>query len=41
MMSANGKPRIPSHGMYLTIWRRDDEGGWKVVEDIGAPAAEE
>jgi len=29
-----------SHGMYLTVWRRQADGAWKVAADIGAPAGE-
>jgi ketosteroid isomerase-like protein len=29
-----------SHGMYLTVWRRQADGTWKVTADIGAPASE-
>lgn len=29
-----------SHGMYLTVWRRQADGAWKVAADIGAPANE-
>lgn len=29
-----------SHGMYLTVWRRQADGAWKVAADIGAPASE-
>ena len=25
-------------GRYLTMWRRDSEGAWKVVIDMGSPA---
>jgi hypothetical protein len=25
-------------GRYLTVWRRDSEGAWKVVVDMGSPA---
>jgi ketosteroid isomerase-like protein len=29
-----------SHGMYLTVWRRQGDDTWKVAADIGAPASE-
>jgi len=25
----------PSHGKYVSIWRKEDDGGWKFVADIG------
>jgi ketosteroid isomerase-like protein len=28
---------VTGTGSYVTIWRRDDEGAWKVVVDIGNP----
>lgn len=38
----DGKPRV-SHGKYTTIWKRQPDGTWKVVLDMGnttpAPAA--
>lgn len=27
--------RTSSHGKYVSIWRRDDDGNWKFVADIG------
>lgn len=29
-----------SYGMYLTVWRRQEDGSWKVTADIGNPASE-
>ena len=26
-----------SSGVFTSIWRRDDEGGWKVIFDAGCP----
>lgn len=33
-----GRPRIGT-GKYVTIWRRQPDGSWKVVLDIGNPDA--
>ena len=30
----NGQPRV-SHGKYVTIWRKQTDGSWKAVVDIG------
>ena len=32
-----GAPAPPATGKYLTIWRRDSTGRWKVVVDTGNP----
>lgn len=32
-----GAPAAPITGKYLTIWRRDASGRWKVVVDTGNP----
>ncbi|HUY95749.1 MAG TPA: nuclear transport factor 2 family protein [Terracidiphilus sp.] len=32
---ANGNP-VKTSGRYMTIWRRDKDGAWKVVLDAGA-----
>ena len=32
----DGKPQT-SHGSYMTTWRRQTDGSWKVVADIGSP----
>lgn len=32
---ANGNP-VTTTGRYMTIWRRDKDGAWKVVLDAGA-----
>jgi ketosteroid isomerase-like protein len=37
--AAEDEPPL-SHGMYLTVWRRQADGAWKVAADIGAPAGE-
>ena len=33
---ADGKPRIEK-GSYLTTWKKQKDGSWKVVSDIGSP----
>jgi len=33
---ADGQP-VESHGSYVTIWRKQSDGRWKVVVDIGNP----
>lgn len=32
----DGKPQT-SHGRYMTTWRKQKDGSWKVVADIGSP----
>ncbi len=32
---AQGKP-VSGHGKYLTVWRKQSDGSWKVVADIGS-----
>ena len=32
---ANGNP-VKTSGRYMTIWRREKDGTWKVVLDAGA-----
>jgi len=32
----DGKPQT-SHGSYMTTWRKQKDGSWKVVADIGSP----
>ena len=32
---ANGKP-AHREGTYLTVWKKDKNGEWKVIEDIGS-----
>jgi ketosteroid isomerase-like protein len=34
-MDANGNP-VTTSGRYMTIWRRQPDGNWKVVMDAGA-----
>ena len=34
-LNPEGK-RVERDGRYVTIWRKDPQGGWKVVVDIGA-----
>jgi ketosteroid isomerase-like protein len=33
---ADGKPQIEK-GSYLTTWKKQKDGSWKVVSDIGSP----
>ena len=33
---AQGKLKLVSHGAYLTVWRRQPDGAWKVVADFGS-----
>ncbi len=35
----DGKPHT-SHGSYMTTWRKQRDGSWKVVADIGSPDPE-
>lgn len=37
---ATGTGPVISHGWYLSIWRRNDDGIWQVVLDIGAETPE-
>lgn len=37
--SADGEPAT-FRGSYLTVWRRNADGAWKVEADIGNPASE-
>ncbi len=30
-------PAVAARGRYLTVWRQQPDGGWKVVADIGNP----
>ena len=30
-------PAVTARGRYLTVWRKQPDGGWKVVADIGNP----
>lgn len=29
--------RMESHGHYITLWRKQEDGSWKIVGDSGAP----
>lgn len=35
--SDGSAPETLSSGSYVTIWRRDDSGDWKVILDTGSP----
>ena len=37
VLDPEGNPMVET-GRYVTIWRQDPGGGWKVVVDIGSPA---
>jgi ketosteroid isomerase-like protein len=32
----DGKPQV-SKGSYLTTWKQQKDGSWKVISDIGSP----
>jgi ketosteroid isomerase-like protein len=36
---ASGKPSV-SHGKYTSIWKRQKDGSWKVVLDMGNASPE-
>lgn len=36
--SQPGQEAITRHGKYVTIWRKNPDGAWKVVVDIGTPS---
>jgi ketosteroid isomerase-like protein len=33
-----GAEQVVDRGTYLTVWRRQEDGSWKVEADIGNPA---
>ncbi len=35
----DGKPHV-AHGSYMTTWRKQRDGSWKVAADIGSPDPE-
>jgi ketosteroid isomerase-like protein len=35
---AGAAPAVTARGRYLTVWRKQPDGGWKVVADIGNPS---
>ena len=37
-VGADGKPR-QAQGRYVTIWRKQPDGAWKVVMDLGNPVS--
>ncbi len=28
---------MESHGHYITIWRKQEDGSWKIISDMGSP----
>jgi ketosteroid isomerase-like protein len=32
-----GKSETQTGGHYVTIWKRQSDGGWKIVVDMGVP----
>jgi uncharacterized protein (TIGR02246 family) len=34
MQPKAGGPAVPDKGKYLTVWKKQADGGWKVVRDI-------
>lgn len=39
--AAGAEPELLERGRYLTVWRREDDGRWRVVADIGDEATSE
>ncbi len=35
-VGANGE-RAVGHGLYVSIWRKQSDGSWKVMMDLGNP----
>jgi uncharacterized protein (TIGR02246 family) len=33
----NGKP-VTEEGRYVTVWRRQSDGSWKIIMDMGVPS---
>lgn len=31
----DGKPTVATRGKYVTVWKKQSDGSWKVVVDIG------
>ena len=34
---STGAEKVASTGSYLTVWRKQADGSWKVVTDVGSP----
>jgi ketosteroid isomerase-like protein len=34
-----GKPEQTIGGRYVTTWKRQADGGWKIRSDVGVPGA--
>ena len=39
LADSDGKPQVEK-GTYLTTWRKQKDGTWKVVSDVGSPDPE-
>ena len=37
-LGADGQPDV-GHGLYVSIWRRQADGSWKVIMDLGNPTS--
>jgi len=35
---AGGKPDDIEKGQYVTVWKRQADGGWKIIADMGVPS---
>jgi ketosteroid isomerase-like protein len=39
VFSDDAKKRPPDYGCYFSVWRRQSDGAWRVVLDLGVPTA--